>query len=67
MTITEALTAARDRGMRVRPVIWRQWQSLDWIEYGRGHFIERGEMQEIPHALRLSREEEFLGEWEEYQ
>ncbi len=72
MTIIEALTRCRDEGIRVRPVCWRTLNSRHWVESVDTpsappwcFFVEHGEMEEIPHALRLSAEAEFLGTWEE--
>ncbi len=71
MTIIEALALAK-QGRKVRPVCWRTLNPDHWIEAIRNSagdrntvFVERGEMEEIPHALRLSFASEFLGEWEE--
>lgn len=67
MTILEALALCKS-GHLVRPVCWRKLNPRCWIEFhstgGPINFVECGVLQEIPHALRLEREEEFLGEWE---
>lgn len=68
--ITEALELCR-QGKRVRPVCWRDEAMSRWVEArpwqgvaGGVIFVEGGEMQEMPHALRLQCPAEFFGEWE---
>jgi hypothetical protein len=70
MNILEALRLCKDGGHRVRPILWRSLNPDHWIE-ARKHgavvfFVECGAWEEIPHALRLSRPEEFLDEWETF-
>jgi hypothetical protein len=64
MNIIHALTLCRDDGRRARPVCWREINPSHWIIFRSGIFLEHGEREEMPHALRLMRPEEFLGEWE---
>ncbi len=65
MTIVEALGLCMS-GHTVRPVCWRKTNIGCWLTYidTRCLFVENGTMQEMPHALRLSTPDEFLGEWE---
>lgn len=55
-------------GWKVRPVCWRATNPDHWLQFvdtkDGGFFVEFGKHEEIPHALRLSRKAEFLGEWE---
>jgi len=71
MTILEALTACK-AGTKVRPVCWANLNPYHWVEARPRTgcpgqytiFVEVGTMEEMPHALRLQHESEFLGEWE---
>jgi hypothetical protein len=73
MTITEALTLCRDGGHKGRPVCWRTVNAGCWVEAvpwpsGKDKviFVEKGRLEEMPHALRLQFPAELLGEWEVY-
>ncbi len=72
MNIIEALTRCKS-GSRVRPVVWGEINLHHWVESRRYDttdpgthtiFCECGSIEEIPHALRLNRDDEFLGPWE---
>lgn len=67
MTITEAIRLAKS-GHKVRPICWRDINPYHWLEsrelMGEVVFVECGAFEEMPHALTLFREGEFLGEWE---
>jgi hypothetical protein len=67
MNIVEALRLCKDGGRRVRPLAWRSRNPAHWIEWRQGFFVEGGTYMEIPHALRLQREDEFLGDWEFFE
>jgi hypothetical protein len=74
MNLIEALTLCRETGARVRPVCWRTLNPNHWVEriVTPAHsepciFVEKGEREEIPHALRLQFPSEFLGKWEEVE
>ena len=74
MDIIEALNLCHGGGHRVRPVCWRTLNPGHWVEAmpSPSHdppyfFVEKGEMEEMPHALRLQFPTEFLGEWEVYE
>ncbi len=71
MNIIEALNLCKGGGHKVRPVCWRTLNPGCWVEaiHTPAHdpdyiFVEKGAMQEMPHALRLQFPTEFLGEWE---
>jgi hypothetical protein len=69
MNIIEALNLCADCGHKVRPVSWRTLNPDHWIEAIAAltpecFFVEKGRMEEMPHALRLQHQDEFLGEWE---
>lgn len=69
MTIFQALKKAKENGLKVRPVSWREMNPQNWIEsgtdlYGETRFYEDGPEEEIPHSPLLCTEEELLGPWE---
>lgn len=64
MNIIQALILCQDDGHRVRPVCWRKINPDHWLIFRGGLFVEHGEWEEMPHALRLTLPAEFLGEWE---
>ncbi len=70
MNIIKALNLCKS-GHKVRPVCWRTLNAGCWVEAietphsKESHiFVEKGTMQEMPHALRLQFPPEFLGQWE---
>ncbi len=65
MTLIEALNLCMS-GHRVRPVCWNNTNPEHWVVYidTRCLFVECGKWEEMPHALRLSTPDEFLGKWE---
>lgn len=69
MNMIEALRLCQGGGWRVRPVCWQRTNPNHWVELRGGRlvpavFVESGSREEMPHALRLSTPDEFLGEWE---
>lgn len=63
MDMLSALRLCRDTGARVRPVAWRETQRHCWVEYHGGRFYERSRFSErVP--IRLTYEDDLLGEWE---
>ena len=67
MNMLEALRRCKGTSRKVRPVCWRTMNPDHWIQYvggNGGFFAEYGTMEEMPHALRLARRDEFLGDWE---
>lgn len=67
MNIIEALAEAK-AGKKVRPVFWINHNRNHWVQAvtfnGQTYFVEHGSREEMPHALRMEMEQEYLGEWE---
>jgi hypothetical protein len=72
MTLHEALTAAKGRGAKVRPVSWRERGLRPAVVFrpppeggGGGRFVVRWADDGATASIFLSTADELLGPWEE--